>query len=250
MNPTTTFPSESTPTPPRATELSRSVIFRSPVPSAAIAQRLVVPVRSLSNTIVEPSGVQAESWSRPGWLVSRVAVPPPKATFQRSPRQLKTTVSPSGLILGNRGRSTFPSARRVPVVRGCTVPTAAEANPEIRRLITPADKMRPKTGRSKSQRFMTYLQIYRLFSLEFDHTEWNRIDSNGAISRSLPAAPQTVRFGNLSDARNGVSVGLIRLRGLSAVLRYLKILKTGSGRKLNSPKSDFPPDPQEKDSTV
>ena len=97
---------------------------------------------------------------------------------------------------------------------------------------------------------MTYLQIYRLVSLEFDHTEWNRIEPNGAICRSLPAAPPTVRFDNLLDARNGVSVGLIRLRGLSAVLRYLKILKTGSGRKLNSPKSDFPPDPQEKDSTV
>src|SRR5687768_5472526 len=55
----------------------------------------------------EPSGLKRDQDSSAGWLEMRIALPPAEGTLQRSPCQLKTTVPPSGLMEGMRGRETL-----------------------------------------------------------------------------------------------------------------------------------------------
>ena len=115
---TTTPPLPSGPTPPSVTGVSRAVSCRTPVPSTFITHRLRQPSRSLSKTMAAPSCVKAERPSSAGLAVRRSAAPPPAGTRHRSPRQLNTTVRPSGLTDGYRGRSTLPAAAGAAPVPG------------------------------------------------------------------------------------------------------------------------------------
>ena len=63
----------------------------------------IAPSRSDVNASRSPSGLTALKYSSAGWLVSLVAGPPSAGTLQRSPAQLKTANSPSGVSEGYCG---------------------------------------------------------------------------------------------------------------------------------------------------
>src|SRR5262245_43433735 len=76
--------------------LASRVSGRGSLPSAFTSQRLSPPLRSLTKTIVLPSGEKC-GWPSNAWpLVIRVAFPPAIGTVYRSPRMSKTIVWPFG----------------------------------------------------------------------------------------------------------------------------------------------------------
>src|SRR3954467_2373853 len=77
------------------------------VPSAFIRNKFTPPARLDVNAMRLPSRLQALAVSSATCEVRRSAKPPCDETFHRSPRQVKTTCPPSGLIDGMRGRSTL-----------------------------------------------------------------------------------------------------------------------------------------------
>ena len=90
----------SMPTDDSANAASSSVRRLRSLPSGAIDQRFLSPSRSLSNTMREPSGLNALRASTAGLEVRRTAVPPSDGALQRSPRQVKVIRVPSGESAG------------------------------------------------------------------------------------------------------------------------------------------------------
>ena len=86
--------------------------------------------RSLSNTMRVPSGVNPLRVSLAVFEVKRTASPPVAAARQRSPRQLKTRIVPSGESAGKRGRSTVAALTNDEIKAGSVIATIRDKGKE------------------------------------------------------------------------------------------------------------------------
>ena len=120
----------STPTLESEKVLSISVNWRKSLPSLRIDQRFFNPSRSLSNTMRVPSGVNPLRVSLAVFEVKRTASPPVAAARQRSPRQLKTRIVPSGESAGKRGRSTVAALTNDEIKAGSVIATIRDKGKE------------------------------------------------------------------------------------------------------------------------
>src|ERR1044072_7185475 len=113
-----------------------------PPPAAGIVYASVLPSYSPVNATVLPSGENLGRSSSPSCVVSRCAVPPARATVQRSPAYTNTMRSP--WMSGMRMRRHSSSAE---AGRGAS----AEASAEQRRIVRSTRQVRGATGRSRGE---------------------------------------------------------------------------------------------------